>query len=154
MVSIHKFRVYKTMSRPGVNKSLECDFIKVILTKDQERSKGVRETKSGCIELNRTHCYTEKFNAALSLCRVPRVTFYFSKSFLEAVAEVPWSLEETSLLLGTEVQLVVSCTAIEAQVVFEMLLMLVTGQLAIAGQLGREVYLRSIRLLLGNRGQR
>ena len=39
------------------------------------------------------------------------------------------------LLLGTEVQLVVSCTAIEAQIVFEILLVLVTGQLAIAGQL-------------------
>ncbi len=59
------------MSRPGVDKSLECDFIKVILTKDQERSKGVRETKSGCIELNRTHCYTEKFNAA-SVCAESR----------------------------------------------------------------------------------
>ena len=39
----------------------------------------------------------------------------------------------------------VSCTAIEAQIVFEMLLVLVTSQLAIAGQLGREVYLWSIR---------
>jgi len=28
------------MSRPGVDKSLEQDFIKVILTKDQERNKG------------------------------------------------------------------------------------------------------------------
>jgi len=45
------------------------------------------------------------------------------------------------LLLGTRVQLVFSCTAIEAQVVFEVLLTLVTGQLAIAGQLGREVHL-------------
>ena len=45
------------------------------------------------------------------------------------------------LLLEIEVQLVVSCTAIEAQVVFKMLLVLVTGQLAIASQLGREVYL-------------
>ena len=45
------------------------------------------------------------------------------------------------LLLEIEVQLVVSCTAIEVQVVFKMLLMLVTGQLAIASQLGREVYL-------------
>ena len=44
-----------------------------------------------------------------------------------------------SLLLGTGVQLVVSCTTIEAQVVFEMLLVLVTGQLAIAGQLEKEV---------------
>jgi len=39
-VSIHKFRVYKAVSRPGVDESSEWDFIKVILTKDQERSKG------------------------------------------------------------------------------------------------------------------
>jgi len=45
------------------------------------------------------------------------------------------------LLLRTRVQLVISCTTIEAQVVFEMLLVLVTGQLAIVGQLGREVHL-------------
>ena len=32
----------------------------------------------------------------------------------------------------------VSCTTIEVQIVFEMLLALVTGQLAIASQLGRE----------------
>jgi len=35
---------------------------------------------------------------------------------------------------------VVSYTAIEAQVVFKMLLVLVTGQLAIAGQLGKKVH--------------
>ena len=58
------------------------------------------------------------------------------------------------LLLGIEVQLVVSCTTIEAQIVFEMLLVLVTGQLSIAGQLGREVHLRRVRLLLGSRGRR
>ena len=40
MVSIHKFRVYKVVSRPRVNESLEQNFIKVILTKDQGRSKG------------------------------------------------------------------------------------------------------------------
>ena len=34
----------------------------------------------------------------------------------------------------------VSCTAIEVQIVFKVLLALITGQLAIAGQLGREVY--------------
>ena len=45
----------------------------------------------------------------------------------------------------------VSYTTIEAQVVFEMLLVLITSQLAVAGQLGREVYLRSIRLFLGSR---
>ena len=39
VVSIHKFRVYKAVSRPRVNESLEQNFIKVILTKDQGRSK-------------------------------------------------------------------------------------------------------------------
>ena len=48
----------------------------------------------------------------------------------------------------------ISYTIIEAQIVFEMLLALVTGQLAIAGQLGREIYPQSIRLLLGSREQR
>ena len=48
----------------------------------------------------------------------------------------------------------VSCTTIEAQIVFEMLLALVTSQLAIAGQLGRKVHLQIIRLLLGSRRQR
>ena len=46
----------------------------------------------------------------------------------------------------------VSCTTIEAQIVFEMLLALVTGQLAIASQLGRKVHPWSIRLLLGSGG--
>ena len=58
---------------------------------------------------------------------------------------------DCGLLLGTEVQLVVFCTAIEAQIVFKTLLVLITGQLAITGQLGREVHLQSIRLLLGSR---
>jgi len=49
---------------------------------------------------------------------------------------------------------VVSYTAIEAQIVFKMLLALIAGQLAIAGQLGREIYLWSIGLLLGSGGQR
>ena len=34
----HKFWVYKTISRPGVDKSSEQNFIKVILTKNQRRS--------------------------------------------------------------------------------------------------------------------
>jgi len=58
------------------------------------------------------------------------------------------------LLLGTGVQLVVSCTAIKAQIVFEIFLVLITGQLAIAGQLKREVHLWSIGLFLGSGGQR
>jgi len=49
---------------------------------------------------------------------------------------------------------VVSCTAIEVQVVFETLLALVTGQLAIVGQLGREIHPQSIGLLLGSGEQR
>ena len=92
VVSIHKFRVYKTMSRPGINESSEQDFIKVILTKDQGRSKRnekwVRIRKSGCIGSNRTCCCTGEFNATLSLCRVLGVTLYFSKGFSEAVARV------------------------------------------------------------------
>jgi len=48
----------------------------------------------------------------------------------------------------------VSCTAIEAQIVFETLFVLVAGQLAITGQLGREVHPQSVRLLLGNGGWR
>ena len=48
----------------------------------------------------------------------------------------------------------ISCTTIEAQIVFETLLALVAGQLFIAGQLGREVHLWSVRLLLGSGGWR
>jgi len=47
----------------------------------------MRIGKSGYIELNRTHYCIGKFNVALSLCRILGVTFYFSKDFLEAVAE-------------------------------------------------------------------
>ena len=87
---------------------------------------------------------------ALSLCRVLGVALYFSEGFLEAaagvsaVAEVPQPLGET----------VVSCTTIEVQIVFEMLLALVTGQLAIAGQLEREVHPWNVGLLLGSGGWR
>jgi len=42
MVNIHKFQVYKTMSRSRVDESLEKDFI-VILTKNQERGEGNKE---------------------------------------------------------------------------------------------------------------
>ena len=77
----------------------------MILTKDQERSKGdkerVRIRKSKCIESDGTHCCTEKFNIALSLCGVLVVALYFSKSFLEAttdssvVAKALWPLGVT-----------------------------------------------------------
>ena len=70
MVSIHKFRVYKVVSRPRVDESSEWDFIKVILTKDQGKGKKNKEWmrigKSGCVESNWTRCCTRKFNMALS----------------------------------------------------------------------------------------
>ena len=69
----------------------------------------MRVRKSGCIESNWTYCYTEKFNVALSLCRVLGVAFYFFKSFSEAaarvsaVAEAPQPLGETVVcFLGQE----------------------------------------------------
>jgi len=113
IVSIHQFRVYKTMSRPGINESSEQDFIKVILTKDQGRSKGnkkgMRIRKSGYVESNWTCCCTGEFNATLSLCGVLEVALYFSKDFSEAtagvsaVAEAPQPLGETVVcFLGQE----------------------------------------------------
>ena len=57
---------------------------------------------------------------------------------------------DCGLLLGTRVQLIVFCTTIEAQIVFEILLALIAGQLAIAGQLEREVHPQSIRLFFGS----
>jgi len=60
---------------------------------------------------------------------------------------------DCSLLLGAKVQLIVSYTAIEAQVVFEMLLMLIASQLTIVGQLREEVYLQRIGLFLMGRKQ-
>jgi len=93
------------MSRPGVNKSLKQSFIKVILTKNQGRSKrnkeGVRIRKSRCIESIETCCYTGKFNISLSLCRVLGFVLYFSKGFLEVATrnlvatETLWPLEVT-----------------------------------------------------------
>ena len=87
------------MSKTGVDKSSERNFIKVILIKDQRRSKRnkkrMRIGKSRYIELNRTRCCTEKFNMALSLYGVLGVTLYFSEDFSEAVAEAPWLLGVT-----------------------------------------------------------
>jgi len=48
----------------------------------------MRIGKSRCVESNQTHCCTGKFNVALSLCGVLRVTLYFSEGFLEAAAGV------------------------------------------------------------------
>ena len=101
------------MSRSGVDESLERDFIKVILTKDQGRSKGnekrMRIRKSGYVESNWTHCCTGEFNVTLSLCGVLGVALYFSEGFSEAaagestVAEAPQPLRETMVcFLGQE----------------------------------------------------
>ena len=64
----------------------------MILTKNQERSKENKEwmriRKSRCIELDGTHCCTEKFNTALSLCEVLEIALYFSKGFSEAAARI------------------------------------------------------------------
>ena len=58
---------------------------------------------------------------------------------------------DCSLFLGTEVQIVVFCTTIETQVVFEIFLALVTSQLAITSQFGRKVYLQRIGLFFRSR---
>ena len=63
----------------------------------------MRIEKSRCIELNGTHCYTGKFNVALSLCRVLKVTLYFSKDFSEVAARV---LVVAEALLPLEVTIV------------------------------------------------
>ena len=55
----------------------------------------MRIRKSRYVELDGIHCCTEKFNIALSLCRVLEVTLYFSEDFSKAVAEVLQSLEVT-----------------------------------------------------------
>ena len=60
------------MSKPGHDESSKWDFIKIILTKDQEKNKKnkkrVRIRKSRYIKLDRTYCYIGKFNITLSLC--------------------------------------------------------------------------------------
>lgn len=58
--------------------------------KSQRNKKRVEIRKSRCIELNETHCCTEKFNMALSPCEVLQVALYFSKGFSEVVAKVLW----------------------------------------------------------------
>ena len=64
----------------------------MILTKNQGRSKRdkeeVRIRKSRCVKSDGTYYCIEKFNMALSLCKVLRVTLYFSKGFLETATGV------------------------------------------------------------------
>jgi len=79
------------MGRSRVDKSLKYNFIKMILTKNQGRSKRdkkwIRIKKNRSIELNGTCYCIKKFNIALSLYRALEVTFYFSKSFLGITTE-------------------------------------------------------------------
>ena len=72
----------------------------------------MRIRKSRCIESDRTHYCTEKFNIALSLCEVLWVTLYFFEDFSEvaagvsAVAEAPQPLGVTIVyFLGQEFNL-------------------------------------------------
>jgi len=59
----------------------------------------VRIRKSGCVKIDKTCCYIQKFKIALNLYRVLKVVLYFSKGFLEIAAEVSvvdkvlWPLE-------------------------------------------------------------
>ena len=69
----------------------------------------MRIRKSRCIESDKTHYFTERFNMVLSLYRVLGITLYFSKNFSEAtvkglaVAEALQSLEVTIVcFLGQE----------------------------------------------------
>ena len=59
------------ISRPRFDKSSKRDLIKTTLIKNQERIKEdkerVRVRKSRYVESDKTYCYTEKFNIALSL---------------------------------------------------------------------------------------
>ena len=96
-MSIHEFWVYKAMSRPKVNESLDQSFIKVILTKDQGRSKGNKDwigiRKSRYIKSDRTHYYMGKFNMALSLYGVLGVALCLfdglSNSTISKIANLP-----------------------------------------------------------------
>jgi len=93
------------MSRPGVNESLKWDFIKIVLTKDQERNERDKERmwvrKSKYIKLDRTYCCIGKFNVTFNLCGFLGVTLYFSEGFLETAiresvsAAALWPLEVT-----------------------------------------------------------
>jgi len=93
--------VYKKISRPRFDRSLKRDLIKVTLIKNQGRIKEdkarVRVRKSRYVDSDKTYCYTEKFNIALSLQEVLDITLNFSKACLEANT-VFWS--DYSLLLG------------------------------------------------------
>ena len=71
----------------------------------------MRIRKTGCIKLDMTHYCTEEFNVALSLDGVLEIAFYFSEDFSEVATTAFKS--GYSLLLRTEVQLVVSYSTIE-----------------------------------------
>jgi len=64
--------------------------MKVVLTKHQRRGKeykkGMRRGKSECIEFDGTHYYIRKFNTALNLYKILKITLYFSKNFSEVIA--------------------------------------------------------------------
>ena len=102
------------MGRPRFDKSSKRNLIKVILIKDQERIKKdkerVRIRKNGYIESDKTYCYIEKFNIALSLWGVLGITLNFSKACLKATTVF---CSEYDLLLRIGVQFMVSYNTIE-----------------------------------------
>jgi len=79
------------MSWPKVDPSLKWSFTKIVLTKDQEKEENdkerVRVQKSRYIKKYETYCYIGKFNIALSLYKVLKVTFYFFENFLEVAVK-------------------------------------------------------------------
>ena len=136
------------MSRSRVNESSEWNFIKVILTKDQGRNKENKEWmrigKSRGIKSRWDLLLHRKVWCGPQSVQSPGGHSLFFWEFLRSSCQSIssyWSTialgSDCGLLLRTEVQLVVFYTTIEVQVVFKMLFVLVTGQLAIAGQLGR-----------------
>jgi len=58
----------------------------------------MRIRKSRYIESDWTCCCTEKFNVALSLCRVLGITLYFSKGFSETAVRESAVAEALQLL--------------------------------------------------------
>ena len=103
VVSIHKFRVYKTVSRPRVDKSSEWDFIKVILTKDQRRSKGnkkwmrIRKSWIGLVAAQRSSMqpsvYVKSWGSLSIFLRVSRKQLLEYQQLLKynGLWERPWS---------------------------------------------------------------
>ena len=111
VVSIYKFQVYKVISKSRVNKSSEWDFIKMILIKNQERSK---RNKAWMCWVRQDSLLHREVQCGPQSVQSPGGHFLFFQGFLRSSC---WSTvalgSDHGLLLGTGVQLVVSYTTIE-----------------------------------------